>query len=269
VPVAGNDAIFYSHHANIDRLWACWQSLHGTPAGSWQNQTFSFVDETGTLQTQPVGKFIDSTTLGYVYDNVSHCSRTQLVAFPAPTPMATAPKKPGPIPEEMAMATIGSLPGLAIDRPEKSFDIDVPRPKLEAALADLQRPGRVELVLRDVTAASHPGVLFNVYLAKKGQPSVRAQVGTITWFGAFRHRHDKGGEKRTLRYDVTDELRELGGREVAGTGVTVVIEATHGRKLADRAAEEADHKAASAQFRAEANLRIGAIELHAVQEPQR
>ena len=54
VPVAGNDPVFYSHHANIDRLWACWQNIHPLPAGSWQDQPFSFVDETGALQTQPV-----------------------------------------------------------------------------------------------------------------------------------------------------------------------------------------------------------------------
>ena len=24
VPLAGNDPLFYMHHANIDRLWQCW-----------------------------------------------------------------------------------------------------------------------------------------------------------------------------------------------------------------------------------------------------
>src|SRR5207302_1326951 len=68
VPVAGNDAIFWFHHTNIDRLWACWQKLHGTPAGDWQNQKFSFVDEMGALQTKMVKDFIDSVPLGYAYD---------------------------------------------------------------------------------------------------------------------------------------------------------------------------------------------------------
>jgi polyphenol oxidase len=66
VLVAGNDPIFYLHHANIDRLWACWQHLRATPAGAWQDQEFSFVDETGTMQTQPVKYFLDSTSRGYV-----------------------------------------------------------------------------------------------------------------------------------------------------------------------------------------------------------
>ena len=30
VPLAGYDPIFYFHHANVDRLWATWQSTHTT-----------------------------------------------------------------------------------------------------------------------------------------------------------------------------------------------------------------------------------------------
>ncbi len=270
VPVAGNDPVFYHHHANIDRMWACWQKLHGTPSGSWQNQQFSFVDETGALVTQPVSKFIDTAALGYVYDNVTRCARPSgpNLQLPAPTPLATAPKKPGPIPEEMATTMIGQLPSIAINSPAMSFDLEVPQPRLRAAVADLQRPGKVLLVLRDVTAESHPGVLFNVYLAKKGAPTVREHVGTISWFAAFRHHRGEDHPKRTYRFDVTDELRALGGSAVADTGVTVEIEATHGRKHANAAEEEADRKAAMADFHADAGLRIGAIELRAVEEPK-
>ena len=60
VPLAGNDPVFYHHHANIDRLWACWQGLHATPDGAWQQQEFSFVDETGTMQTRPVSFVVDA-----------------------------------------------------------------------------------------------------------------------------------------------------------------------------------------------------------------
>jgi len=44
---------FLYTHGNIDRLWACWQKLHPTPA-EHAEQEFSFVDETGALQKKPV-----------------------------------------------------------------------------------------------------------------------------------------------------------------------------------------------------------------------
>jgi hypothetical protein len=76
-------------------------------------------------------------------------------------------------------------------------------------------------------------VLFDVYIAKKDAPNERKVAGTISWFGAFRHHGSTGPYKKTLRFDVTDQLRELGG--TANTsGLTVTIEATQGRVAARR-----------------------------------
>jgi len=271
VPVAGNDPIFYHHHANIDRLWACWQKLHTTPSGSWQNETFSFPDETGTLQTKPVKDFLDSSKLGYVYDHVTSCQRLAFVQLPQPTPVATAPKIPGPIPEEIErMPMVGATKAIAVDRPSISVDMDIPQPRMRAALADLKRPGNVELVLRDVAADSHPGTMFDVFIARKGHPESRQHVGTINWFGAFRHHGRETAERRTLHFDVTDELRALGAEAVSAAGVTVMVEATSGRVPAERPAPGAAAPAApqaTPLFRREANLRIGAIELRSVGAP--
>jgi hypothetical protein len=62
---------------------------------------------------------------------------------------------------------------------------------------------------------------------------------------------------------VTDELRDLGG-EAASGGLTVIIEATDGMEHEDPAEAEAMKRAAAAAFRADSDLKIGAIELHAV-----
>lgn len=272
VPVAGNDPIFYSHHANIDRMWACWQQLYGTPDGTWQDQEFSFVDETGTLQTQPVKKFLDSTVLGYVYDNVSDCKRPEAAATVASMTFAAPEETPAPAAAsggERKAAMVGAVKTIAIKGPTTSVDLDLPRPKLEGALKDLAQPGTVQLILRDITADSHPGTLFNVYLAKKDDPANRQHVGTISWFGAFSHHHegDSGPETKTRTFDVTDELRALGDSSLAAAGLTVVIEATDGRVPADPAKLQAHRDKASKAFRAESNLRIGSIELHAVPAP--
>jgi hypothetical protein len=256
VPVAGNDPIFYTHHANVDRLWACWQQLHTTPAGQWQEAMFSFVDETGKLQTQPVKNFLNSAALGYVYDNVAACAR------PSPSgPVAVLAAGPA---AERRTAMIYASKGVAIASPTTNVDLDVPRPSLEAALPNLRTPGSAELVLRDVAADSPPATSFDVFLAARGDPANRQFVGTISWFGAFRHRHGAkdGTHPRTLTFDVTNELRALGATATTA-GLSVTIEATGGLAATDPVRREAQQAEARQAFRAGANVRIGSIELHA------
>ena len=120
VPVAGNDAVFYHHHANIDRLWACWQQTHTTPAGAWQDQMFSFVDETGTLVTRPVKDFLDSTTLGYVYDNVSSCARPTAAASERVASAQTVTPPPPP-----ATTMIHATESIPIRSPTTSVNLNV------------------------------------------------------------------------------------------------------------------------------------------------
>jgi len=259
VPVAGNDPVFYSHHANVDRLWACWQTLHPDPGGSWQNQQFSFVDETGTLQTQPVKNFLDSTSLGYVYDNVASCGRGA-----APAPPTNLHATPDPAPQKMT--TLAAVKSTPINRAQTTVNISLPQPTMHRLLAQAEGAPNIELVLRDITAESHPGVLFDVYLAKKEDPKARQFVGTISWFGAFRHHGHTVAEKRTLQYDVTRQLRKL-GMTAETSGVTVVLEATLGRVPANPSKAEEMHTFAAKAFRPEAKLQIGAIELRQAAVP--
>jgi hypothetical protein len=256
VPLAGNDPVFYHHHANIDRLWACWQNLHGTPDGAWQQQKFSFVDETGAMQTKAVAGFVKSEPLGYVYDNVASCLR------PGATLAAAVPPAGGG-----ARALVHKSPAVPITKAQTVVDLDIPPARLTGAVGDLDRASPVELVLRDVTAESHPGVLFDVFLAKKGAPDERQLVGTISWFGAFRHHGTSGPVKKTLTYDVTDALRALGGGALRTTGLSVIVEATAGRDASDPAESAGLRSSAAAAFRAESKLQIGAIELHTAPVP--
>jgi hypothetical protein len=255
VPVAANDPVFYSHHANIDRLWACWQNAHSLPAGSWQDQPFSFVDDTGALQTQPVKNFLDSTALGYVYDNVDRCTRAG-----GPRISATAALERAIIEgRQLQKTTLSISSRIAVDHPQTTVDINVSEPNAKLLVAPPEGTVATELVLRDVTAESHPGVLFDVYIAKKSQPQTRKFVGTISWFGAFRHHGSKGPEKRTFEFSVSDQLRELG--EIAGTSLTVTVEATEGRVPTNPDQAKSMQAAAAKAFRPEAKMEIGAIEL--------
>jgi hypothetical protein len=255
VPVAANDPVFYSHHANIDRLWACWQNAHSLPAGSWQDQPFSFVDDTGALQTQPVKNFLDSTALGYAYDNVDNCTRAG-----GPRISATAALERAIIEgRQLQKTTLSISSRIAIDHPQTTVDINVSEPNAKLLVAPPEGTVATELVLRDVTVESHPGVLFDVYIAKKSQPQTRKFVGTISWFGAFRHHGSKGPEKKTFEFSVSDQLRELG--EIAGTSLTVTVEATEGRVPTNPDQVKSMQAAAAKAFRPEAKMEIGAIEL--------
>jgi hypothetical protein len=263
VPVAGNDPVFYSHHANIDRLWACWQHIHGTkPTGApWEEQKFSFVDETGALQTRPVKDFLDSATLGYVYDNVSDCARKPAVVAAAPVARLAAA---GPS-EKSKPVTLGAVGGVAITSPTTTVDLTVPHQAMVNALAAPRAAGAIELVLHDVVADTPPGTLFNVYLAVKGDPAKRQQIGTISWFGAFNNHHAGHGvvQKRTYTFNVTDALRALGsGADTAG--VQVVLEASNGLVPTNRAGVAAQSQQTQQAFRPDANMRIGSMELRAV-----
>jgi hypothetical protein len=119
-----------------------------------------------------------------------------------------------------------------------------------------------------------PGVLFNVYVAKKSDPQARKFVGTISWFGTFRHHGRKSPEGRTLQFDVSDQLQELGNIANA-SGLTVTIEATQGRVPTDPKQAEVMQTAAAKAFRPQAKMQIGSIELErtsfsaASEKPQR
>jgi hypothetical protein len=252
VPVAANDAIFYSHHANIDRLWACWQNLHPTPGGTWQDEQFNFVDENGVMQTQPVKNFLDSRSLGYDYDNIRNCTRGGTTAGESQT-------SSGPQTSTTIFSTTKSL---LIDHPRTTVDIDVPRD----LFAQTESKAKMELVLINVTAKSPPGVLFDVYLTNKAEPPIRKFAGTISWFGVFNHRGDEGPVRRTLRFEVTAQLREL-VKGANNLGLAVTIEATQGRVPTDPSKAQSMQAAAEKAFNTQSKVQIGAIELRRLNFP--
>lgn len=167
---------------------------------------------------------------------------------------------------------LGSAKDVAINGPRTTISIPVPKQTLRAALNELGTPRSVRLTLRNVSADAPPGTLFAVYVAKTTDTAARAHVGIISWYGAFMQRgQPPGPTHQTLTYDVTRALQALGGRAVADSGLTVVIEATTGRVLATgSAADAADESALAArEFRPQSNLRIGSVELSAVPAPGR
>ena len=71
---AGEDPIFWLHHANIDRLWSRWiasgNGRSNPTTNAFLNTPFSFVDETGQFVTARGADALDpQSQLGYRYDD--------------------------------------------------------------------------------------------------------------------------------------------------------------------------------------------------------
>jgi len=256
VPVAANDPIFYEHHANIDRLWACWEKSHPPVApAAWETEKFSFPDDTGTLQTRKVSDFLSTASVGYVYDNVDQCLRVP----PAHGAHAIAVPQAAQQLEERFPVMVGSAPAVTLTQPKTSVDIAVPREAMLSMIGPAT-PVATRLVLRQITAQSPPGALLKVYVEAKGNPAQRKYVATISWFNAFGH-HKPGADVRTLTFDVSDQLKALG--VTTGTaGLTVTFEATTGRLPVPAAPGAAlAPTAPAAAFLPNAKLTIEAVEL--------
>ncbi|MBV9079778.1 MAG: tyrosinase family protein [Elusimicrobia bacterium] len=253
VPVAANDPVFYSHHAEIDRIWACWQKLHGL-AGP-PEQTFTFVDASGNEVTKKVSEVLDTKKLGYTYESTD-CTQpgTTLLKMPTANVALLAAHPP----------VVGSVRAVPITNAVTTINIPVQNtPHLLGTFKHLDTAQTFVLTLRDVTASAPPGVLFDVYVAKTSDPAQRQQVGTISWFGAFGHHGMYHPARQTLTYDVTAALRALGVSSLGDKGATVVVEAATGRAGAGVA--NAERTAAAGAFQAasaRANVQIGAVELH-------
>ena len=261
VPTAGTDAVFWMHHANIDRIWQCWLEQGGQMPSdaAFRQQTFDFVDETGSLVTLGVAQLLGpSSPIDYTYDNVLQCRRTAALGGPPSAFRAAA------LAAEPEKTTLDSASAVAIDAPVKTLSLEVPRTgapsdSLKKAFR-LDRPavaGAVELVLKGITVEATPGVLFDVFLARKGGGE-RRYVGTLSFFGAGAvHEHGAAPHAVDRSFDVTEPLRALVGPELATDAVDVVFEATTG--VAD-----ANPAEARAAFNAQAGLKIEKVELRVV-----
>ncbi|KAG8364792.1 hypothetical protein BUALT_Bualt18G0035600 [Buddleja alternifolia] len=71
----GRDPLFFSHHANVDRLWTIWRGLRESkpkdfPDFDWLNADFLFYDENARLVRVKVVDTLDNEKMGYIYQDV-------------------------------------------------------------------------------------------------------------------------------------------------------------------------------------------------------
>jgi hypothetical protein len=236
VPVAATDPVFWMHHANIDRIWECWLRGGGqVPNGAFRAQSFDFIDETGSLVSLTVGKLLGpDSPIDYVYEKAENCGRA--AALEADEPQGKAPMT------EPEKTTVDQAAGVTLDTPSKAVSLKLPKTgapaeSLKRALGASKAPGgAIELRLEGITVDAPPGVMFDVFLARKGAAAAQRQyVGTLTFFGVGgRHKH---GASSLRVFDVTEHVRAALGGALDADAVEVQFEATTG--LPDAKPEDA------------------------------
>ncbi|KAL8506217.1 hypothetical protein ACS0TY_017181 [Phlomoides rotata] len=104
----GRDVIFYSHHANVDRLWTVWRNLRGSKPkeftdSDWLNADFAFYDENAMLVKVRVSDTLDNEKMGYVYQDMdlpwlnkrpkARVQKSKMAAAPGATTQIVFPVK--------------------------------------------------------------------------------------------------------------------------------------------------------------------------------
>jgi len=227
VPYAGNDPLFFVHHANIDRMWASWnKNGNKNPSDNiaypWLDTAFVMADQNGLRSSRQIKTLMSALSLGYDYD-----------AF-FPKPPATPPAGTTPAAKSLATLAATSTKVASTDAMAnltagtttlKLMRLSTARP---TAVLGLDTDGRRSLlVLRKLHTWKQPGVLYHIYLcaSPNGPLDAASYVGNINFFDAEFHDHGGGSKLDTAlgenfySFDVTPHLQNI-ARKPHGAGAS-------------------------------------------------
>jgi tyrosinase len=235
---AGQDPIFWLHHANIDRLWEVWRNIpgHGDAQDpAWQSQSFD-IGFAAAVSTYTVADVLDTSAspMDYSYEGV-----------PVHVPPADGglmqpdggfglgeeerPARPAP---RLVGASDAPVP---IGADSAAVDIGVEAPAGGMGLDDAGVPERVYLVLQNVRATRLQQRMFTVYVGLEpgADPSEHANLraGRFSTFGVIESSGETGNETGsgvTLTFDISAIVRLLesqGAWDPSALRVTVTPEA--------------------------------------------
>jgi len=243
---AAFDPVFFSHHANIDRIWDKWikipQSRHANPSNDvWLNQSFFFYDQAQNWTFIANNQMLEPEALSYRYQPPQQ----------QPTPAVVAAAAPGPRPQ-VRLAQLPQLSAPVVDLSQsagpKALTADplsvraaIPqesRQRLNAvgnmAAAPAGNEQHVILRIEGVEIPSDRGALVNVFVNKPDATAATstddpAFVGTIAVVAnqarGVGHAHPV---VRNFGFDITRIASQLGNtNEVT---VTLVPATGYGEK---------------------------------------
>jgi hypothetical protein len=221
VPYAGNDPLFFVHHANIDRMWASWiRNGNSNPtdaiAAPWITHAFTLVDSNAAPVVRQCRDLFSTTKMGYTYSRYLPGPSTATLAS-ASMLLTAAAAAAGQGESRIAASPSPAHLGAAVTT--------VPLLRLPTAhrtdvLGVAGESGHAYLVLGKLHAWRQPGVLYHVYLSgRSDDPRDGAQyVGAINFFDAQFHEHGGGSRldealgENFNSFDVTALLQRIAAR---------------------------------------------------------
>lgn len=201
VNIAAQDPIFYLHHANVDRIWSCWETRYRNLDQSQLAGVFYFPKADGTLQSLTVRQMYDlAKNMNYRYDSMQDC-QAQMRPRLTLNDKIIRMKFPKPI---------------VINQRLQQFPLSQQselQPQVKMAASTALAGGK--LVLSNIQAPDNLGAVYQVYLTDGGK--LRSFVGTIAFFGHAQH-------NMNLEFDIEDEVQQLQRQGVKPTQFTIEIE---------------------------------------------
>lgn len=211
---APKDPIFWLHHCELDRIWHSWTESGGAPPdpnAAWLKQSYYFVDAEETLVVFKGSEVLQTTDLGYTYDQV----------VPKPTTRAALAKVELETPTTIAEATDVALKAV------KTVVGLQTQPGIGAMkLADI-RSQRYILNFEGATAKGNFSANLEVYLNLPKSPTAAQRrlcfVGLIAVLGGFHSHSGMQGETHSL--EVTLKVQQLVAQKlwIVPPAVTVIV----------------------------------------------
>lgn len=224
VPTAAFDPIFWTHHANVERMWREWAASPESdwgplPPDEWLDERpWVFVDHDGSEHRLPRRFYLDQENIdvGYAGERIARTLKL--------------PPKGRTLRKAASFRTAGSVVhrqsrGFTLGGSEQraAFPLALPRKRLRNRLA---RPAAAEggqsllLRLRDIGLDQAPGSGFNLFLAPKGAALDLASpyyLGNLSLFGLGKsasHRAGHQGHSPAQSFDITAAVRHAGSHEL-------------------------------------------------------
>lgn len=228
---AAQDPVFFSHHANIDRLWNVWLGLASThknfTSPTWTTHPWQFYDENSVWTQIQVSDVLNAeASLRYTWQQPSKPPIWTFTQHKVPL-AATAPTAAA-APEEPPLLVANAPSGMALGTAPLTQSVAVPADRMQRfAALQADSPPQYTLHIEGIQTPPNAQVMFNVYLnlpdanAKTGD-DVPNFVGLVTVLAKSKEMMTHNHAAANAAFDITDVLGKVTKADSTNLSVTLV-----------------------------------------------